>query len=251
MRARFAVSVTVNVFATPDINVLCWIDLVLKTGTRTSKGFVPLATPYSGVPGFVIALDAMEADPEAAMFTVGDVVVAAGFVILNPNVYVVPAARLPPLFTVKVSVPELHAPLPCVTPSENDISPSSPASRSVTGFVATAPVSPEIVTEELATAVNSVSVTTVTVILLDAPAIGLLWPIALLVKDCASATSKLHAITRHINMLADLMYLNLRVVLLHPLVLKSAPSYTQHIQLRIINNCKTNMTILELSIAIF
>jgi len=128
----------------------------------------------------------MEADPEAAMFTVGDVVAAAGIVTLNLNVYVVRAARLPPAFTVRVRNPGLHAPLPCVTPFENDISPSSPASRSVTVFVATAPVSPEIVTEEFAVAVNPVSVTTVTVIVFVAPVTGLLWPIALLVKDCAN-----------------------------------------------------------------
>ena len=166
--------------------MLCSIDKMPKDGTSTSKGFAPRATPYSGVPGFVITLDAMEADPEAAMFTVGDVVAAAGIVTLNLNVYVVRAARLPPAFTVRVRNPGLHAPLPCVTPFENDISPSSPASRSVTVFVATAPVSPEIVTEEFAVAVNPVSVTTVTVIVFVAPVTGLLWPIALLVKDCAN-----------------------------------------------------------------
>jgi len=58
-RARFAVSVIVIVLGNPAIGVLCWIDLVLKTGTSTSSGLKPLATPYRAVVGLVIAADAM------------------------------------------------------------------------------------------------------------------------------------------------------------------------------------------------
>ena len=189
--SKFAVNVTVIVFVPPDTGVLCRIDLTLKVGTATVNGSAPLATPYSAVPGFTIAADAMVADPEAAIFTAGDVVAAEGFVIWNPNVYVVPVASVPPLFTVSVNVPELHAPFPCVVPSENVFSPSSPASKSVTGLVATPPVNPDIVTIEFAAAVRSVSDTSVTVIVFDAPATGLLWPMAFVVNDCASTDREL------------------------------------------------------------
>ena len=68
------------------------------------------------------------------------------------------------------------------------ISPSSPASKSVTGLVATAPLSPDTVTTELAAELNAVSDAKVTVIVFVAPATGLLWPIALVVKDWAFTT---------------------------------------------------------------
>ena len=134
------------------------------------------------VPGFAIALDAIVPDPDPAMFTVGDTWADAGFVTTNPNVYVVPAATVNPLCTVSVNVPELHAPLDCVVPSENSVSPSSPASNSVTGLVATALLSPEIVTTELSAAFKSMSVTSVTVMVLDNPSAGVLCPIAFVVK---------------------------------------------------------------------
>ena len=111
-RSKLAVNETVNVLVAPDTGVLCWIDFRLKVGTSTVSGSAPFATPYSAVPGFVIAADAMVAVPDASTFIVGDVVTLAGFVIWNPNVYVVDAARLPPVFTVSVKVPEFHAPFP-------------------------------------------------------------------------------------------------------------------------------------------
>ena len=71
----------------------------------------------------------------------------------------------------------------CVDPSEKIVSPSLPASRRVTGFETVAPESPEIVTFEFAAAVRSVSETRVTVIVLVAPATGLLCPMAFVVND--------------------------------------------------------------------
>ena len=53
------------------------------------------------------------------------------------------------------------------------------------GFDATAPASPDTVTAEPSEAANAESDTRVTVIVLLAPAAGLLWPIALVVKDSA------------------------------------------------------------------
>ena len=40
-----ACNVTVNVLEAPDTGVLCWIDLVLNSGTSTSNGCAPLVTP--------------------------------------------------------------------------------------------------------------------------------------------------------------------------------------------------------------
>jgi hypothetical protein len=85
-RLKLAVSETVNVLVAPDTGVLCRIDSRLKLGTTTVSGSAPLATPYSAVPGFVIAADAMASVPDAVMFIVGDVVALAGLVIWNLNV---------------------------------------------------------------------------------------------------------------------------------------------------------------------
>jgi hypothetical protein len=85
-RLKLAVSETVKVLVAPDIGVLCWIDFTLKLGTCTVNGSAPFATPYSAVPGFVIAADAIVAVPDAWMFIVGDVFALAGFVITNLNV---------------------------------------------------------------------------------------------------------------------------------------------------------------------
>ena len=55
------------------------------------------------------------------------------------------------------------------------------------GFDATAPASPDTVTAEPSEAASATSDTRVTVIVLVPPAAGLLWPIALIMKDSASA----------------------------------------------------------------
>jgi len=85
-RLKLAVNETLNVFGTPAMILLCWIDFRLKLGTTTVSGSVPFATPYSAVPGFVIAADAMVAVPDAAMLIAGDNCAVAGFVIWNLNV---------------------------------------------------------------------------------------------------------------------------------------------------------------------
>ena len=71
-------------------------------------------------------------------------------------------------------MPELHAPFPCVDPSENIVWPVSPASMRVMGLSAIAFNSPEIVTTELSEASTSVSVTSVTVIVFAPSVRGLL-----------------------------------------------------------------------------
>jgi hypothetical protein len=78
--------VIVMLLFAPGEVLLCWIDLVLKLGTTTVSGSAPLATPYSAVPGFVIAADSMAVVPNAAMCIVGDVFALAGLVIWNLNV---------------------------------------------------------------------------------------------------------------------------------------------------------------------
>jgi hypothetical protein len=80
-----------------------------------------------------------------------------------------------------------------VVPSEKIVSPLSPASSNETGLVATAPLSPDTVTTEPPVASNAVSDTRVTVIVLLAPAAGLLWPMDLVVKDCAPTATILLA----------------------------------------------------------
>ena len=59
-RSKLAVNETVNVLVAPDTGVLCRIDFRLNVGTSTVIGSAPFATPYSAVPGFVIAADAIE-----------------------------------------------------------------------------------------------------------------------------------------------------------------------------------------------
>ena len=136
--------------------------------------------PYMSPVALTIAVDDIVAEPDPATFVVGDVFALEGFVTSKPNVYVVPAVMDPT--TVKVSVPELQAPFPCVDPSEKMVSPSFPASKRSTEAEADAAPSPEMVTTELAAAVNVVSVTSVTVILFVRPGTGVLWPIALVVN---------------------------------------------------------------------
>ena len=132
------------VFDSPAAGVLCPIALVVKVGTTTSRAFAPSVTPYRPVPGCAMALDAIVPDPDASMLTAGAVCAESGLVTTKLNVYVTPAATVCPVCTVSVRVPELNAPLDCVEPSENSNSPSSPASTSVTGLVASALSSPAV-----------------------------------------------------------------------------------------------------------
>ena len=144
------------------------------------SGAKPPLIPYLSPVAFTIAVDDIVAEPDPATFIVGDVFALEEFVTWNPKVYVVPALMDPT--TVKVIVPEPQAPFPCVDPSEKIVSPSFFASKRSTEAEADAAPSPEMVTMELAAAVNVVSVTSVTVILFVRPGTGVLWPIALVVN---------------------------------------------------------------------
>ena len=83
-------------------------------------------------------------------------------------------------------MPEFQAPVPCVVPSENIVSPSFPLSMRVMELKATPVfVSPVIVTTEPFVCAKFASVTIVTVIVFSCPARGLLWPIFFVVKLAA------------------------------------------------------------------
>ena len=118
-RLKLAVSETVNVFGTPAMISLCWIDFRLKLGTTTVSGSAPLATPYSAVPGFAIAADAIEptllllpSSIAADTLTAGDDCAVAVFVKVNVTTHAVPDA-VPPDAAVSTSCPVdcVHAPL--------------------------------------------------------------------------------------------------------------------------------------------
>ena len=148
-----------------------------------------------------MALGAIVADPDAAMLTAGADCAAEGFVTSKLKVYVVPAIKVCPLCTVSLKVPELNAPLDCVDPSENTVSPSSPSSCNVTEADATALLSPEIVTTELLAAARLVSTEMVTVMRFALPAAGVLCPMALVEKLCEDAVMKLPAKVSKISIL--------------------------------------------------
>jgi hypothetical protein len=86
------------------------------------------------------------------------------------------------VWTVSVKVPELNAPFPCVEPSENRLAPLLATLVSSRLAASAAFVSPEIVTTELFAANKSTVVLIVTVMVLDPPASGLLWPISFVEK---------------------------------------------------------------------
>ena len=118
--------------------------------------------------------------------------------------YIVFADIVKPVYTDSVKMPELHAPNPCVVPSENIVSPSSPLSNSVTGLEDMAPERPEIVTTELPAAVKAVSVTKVTVIVFVDPVIGVLCPMFLVVKDADCMVISWSAIKKKTSILPEL-----------------------------------------------
>ena len=116
-RLKLAVNETLNVFGTPAMILLCWIDFRLKLGTTTVSGSAPFATPYSAVPGFAIAADAIEPTlppPSIAAdtLTAGDDCAVAVFVKVNVTTHAVPDA-VPPDAAVNTSCPGdcVHAPL--------------------------------------------------------------------------------------------------------------------------------------------
>jgi hypothetical protein len=82
------------------------MDLVLKDGTITFIGFPPSSTPYAFAVSVVMTPREVGnvAVPEAAMVTVESFCAVDGFVIVNENAYVVPAATVWLVYTVSVSV---------------------------------------------------------------------------------------------------------------------------------------------------
>ena len=121
VRLKLAVNETVNKLVAPDTGVLCWIDFRLKLATSTVSGSAPLATPYSAVPGFAIAADAIEPTlvplPSliaADTLTAGDDCAVAVLVKLKVTTHAVPDA-VPPDAAVNTSCPSasvrIHDPL--------------------------------------------------------------------------------------------------------------------------------------------
>jgi hypothetical protein len=161
--------------------------LTLNVGSTIKRGFAPFSTPIKSKLGVVILASANASVPEAAMLIAWAATCAEdGFLTSKANVYVVPDTRVSPVSTVSVNVPELQAPLPCVVPFENIVSPSFPLSMRVMGLTATAFVSPVIVTTAASElpgfCVKFASETIVTVIVFSCPARGLLWPMFFVVK---------------------------------------------------------------------
>ena len=167
-RLKLAVNETVNV-----LGEFCWIDFRLNVGTSTVSGSAPFATPYSAVPGFVIAEDAIEptllllpSSIAAITLTDGDVCAAAVFVSSNVTTHAVHFA-VPPDAAVNTSCPEdcVHIPL---VPNRSDVEDTAKLALSAVCD----PVSPMIVTVDpvgrLKLAVNE------TVIVLVAPDTGVL-----------------------------------------------------------------------------
>ena len=118
-RLKLAVNETVNVLVPPDTGVLCWIDFRLKLGTTTVSGSAPLATPYSAVPGFAIAADAIDpmllplpSSIAADTLTAGDDCAVAVLFKVKVTTHAVPDA-VPSDAAVNTSCPDdcVHAPL--------------------------------------------------------------------------------------------------------------------------------------------
>jgi hypothetical protein len=178
-RSKSAVSETVNVLVAPDAGVLCPIDFTAKLGTTTVSGSAPLATPYSAVPGFVIAADAIEPTLtlwfliSADTLTAGDTCAVALFVKANVTTHGVPDT-VPPDATVNTSCPGVCVHVPLVPNS-------SPVEVTVTLLPDVCePVSPVMVT--LDPAGRSKSAVSETVNVLVAPDAGVLCPIDFTVK---------------------------------------------------------------------
>ncbi len=121
-----AVSVALRVLSAPDAGVLCPIALILNAGITTKRGSVPLATPYSAAPGFVIAAWSMEPTTlllplriNACTLTAGDGWFVAEFVKLKVTTQSDPF-MVPPEAAVNTSCPVslfcLHAPVVPISP---------------------------------------------------------------------------------------------------------------------------------------
>ena len=143
--------------------------MTLNVGTATKRGSAPFATPYSDVPGFVIAATAIEPTLLASVadtLTAGDDCAVAGFVKLNVTTQAVPDV-VPPDAAVSTSCPELCVHTP-VVPRRLDVD----VTAKLAEVAVCEPVSPMIVTvEPVARFTLAVSVT---VIVLAAPDTGVL-----------------------------------------------------------------------------
>ena len=180
-RSKSAVSATVNVLVAPDPGVLCRIDFRLKLGTTTLSGSVPLATPYSAAPSFVIAADAIEPTLlplpsliSADTLTAGDACDEFLFVKLNVTSHAVPDTVTEPA-AVNTSCPDacVHVPL---VPSRPDVEDTVKLALSSVCD----PVSPVMVTVD--PAARSKLAFSETVNVLVAPDAGVLCPIDVTVK---------------------------------------------------------------------
>ena len=115
----------------------------LVQGTVINRGSAPFFTPFSGVPGFVIAATAIEPTLFARVadtLTAGDDCAEAGFVKLNVTTQNVPD-MISPDATVSNSLPELcfHAP---VVPRKLDVDMTAKLAESAVCVL----VSPVIIT---------------------------------------------------------------------------------------------------------
>ena len=109
----------VNVLMAPDTGVLCWIDLMVKTGTCTRNGSAPCATPCKAAPDLGIAVGGMEptawlfpSSIAADMLTDGDNWSDAAFFTVKVTVQDKPAAN-PPACDESISCPKfcVHEPV--------------------------------------------------------------------------------------------------------------------------------------------
>ncbi len=176
-RSTFGLSVTVNVLVALGWGVLWPIFFVVNVGTTTRIGFAPNDTPSRFVPGTVIAVVPIVAEPDAAMLIVAASRFAfpdatVGFTTLKVNTKSSPAASFCPNLTVRVSDVLDQIPVNFV----------SAFVERLRGVAAVALVNPEIVSAEEAECVKSTIGLSVTVIVLVAPARGVLWPIFMVVK---------------------------------------------------------------------
>jgi len=113
--------------------------------------------------------------------------------------YVVSAFKVVPERIKSVSVPALQTPCPPVVPSEKIVALFSPTSSRGIRLDAIAVLSPDIVTTEPLAARKSVSLMSVTVILFMAPGIGVLCPIAFVVKVAQSTSEDCTIAMRRMN----------------------------------------------------
>jgi hypothetical protein len=143
--------------------------MTLNVGTDTRRGSAPFTTPYSDVPGFVIASTAIKTELLAFVadtLTAGDDCAVAALVKLNVTTQAVPDV-VPPDAAVSTSCPELCVHVP-VVPRRLDVDVTVKLAESVV----CEPVRPVIVTVEPVSRFTLAA--SVAVIVLTAPDTGVL-----------------------------------------------------------------------------